>query len=173
MNAQRWLIIPLALLITFAVGAQGCKGSAPMPAAESTGTVQLVDEYVAAWNAHDAAKAASYFADDVEYYDASTAEPQVGKANAQKNVIEAFMTAVPDAVWKRDPSPPVVGKDAIAFQWTYSGTNTGPWADGTAATSKPFSIRGLTLIRIKDGKIAYQGDYYDAYGFYKQLGLAE
>jgi hypothetical protein len=31
----------------------------------------------------------------------------------------------------------------------------------------------VTLIRLRDGKIAYQGDYYDAYGFFKQLGLAQ
>ncbi|RUU52823.1 polyketide cyclase, partial [Mesorhizobium sp. M2C.T.Ca.TU.002.02.1.1] len=28
----------------------------------------VVDAYVAAWNAHDSAKAAGYFADDVTYY---------------------------------------------------------------------------------------------------------
>lgn len=50
---------------------------------------------------------------------------------------------------------------------------SGDWADGTKATGKKFSIRGATLIRVKDGKILFDGDYYDAYGFYKQLGLAQ
>ena len=38
------------------------------------------------------------------------------------------------------------------------------------ATGKPLSFEGVSFIRIKDGKIAYQGDYYDALGFNKQLG---
>ena len=132
----------------------------------------VVDAYMAAWNAHDAAKAASYMTDDVEYYDASTPAPQKGRANARTNVIQAFLTAAPDCVWTRTGAP-VVGKDGIAFQWTFKGTNTGPWGDGTKATGKPFSFNGLTLIRLRGGKIAYQGDYYDAYGFFKQLGLAQ
>jgi ketosteroid isomerase-like protein len=64
-------------------------------------------------------------------------------------------------------------RNGIAFQWTFEGTNTGPWSDGTKATGKHFSFHGLTLVRVKGGKIAYQGDYYDAYGFFKQLGLAQ
>ncbi len=35
----------------------------------------------------------------------------------------------------------------------------------------PFT--GATLMRFKNGKIVYQGDYYDAYGFFKQVGLAK
>jgi len=136
------------------------------------GALAVVDAYMAAWNAHDAAKAAGYMTDDVEYYDASTPAPQKGRANARDNVIQAFLTAAPDCVWTRTGAP-VVGKAGIAFQWTFTGTNTGPWSDGTAATGKPFSINGVTLIRLREGKIGYQGDYYDAYGFFKQLGLAQ
>jgi ketosteroid isomerase-like protein len=110
--------------------------------------------------------------DDVEYYDASTPAPQKGRDNARQHVIQAFLTAAPDCRWTRTGTP-VVGKDGVAFQWTFTGTNTGPWDDGSKATGKPFSFNGVTLIRLRDGKIAYQGDYYDAYGFFKQLGLAQ
>jgi steroid delta-isomerase-like uncharacterized protein len=128
-----------------------------------------VDAYVAAWNAHDAAGAAGYFTDEVEYYDASVGEPQRGRDAARTNVIEAFLNAAPDAKWER-VGEPVESADAVAFEWVFSGTNTGAWGDGTAATGKPFSFHGLSLFRLEDGKIAYQGDYYDALGFFKQLG---
>ena len=39
----------------------------------------VVEAYLAAWNAHDSAKAASYFADDVVYYDASVGKPIKGR----------------------------------------------------------------------------------------------
>jgi steroid delta-isomerase-like uncharacterized protein len=142
-------------------------------AAPAVDALAIVDGYLAGWNMHNAARAASYMTDDVTYYDASVGVPQVGRNSAQKNVIQAFLTAAPDCVWTRDSTAPVVGKDGIAFQWTFSGTHTGPFADGTKATGKKFSFKGVTLIRLRGDKIAYQGDYYDAYGFLKQLGLVQ
>jgi ketosteroid isomerase-like protein len=136
--------------------------------------LSTLDQYIAAWNDHDAAAAAGFLDEKVEYFDATTAEPQIGRRNAQKNIIQAFITAVPDLVWRRDASSPIVSADGTAFQWTLSGTNTGNWSDGTKATGRKFSIHGATLMRFAaDEKIIYQGDYYDAYGFYKQLGLAQ
>jgi len=151
---------------------------APSPLAPSASRPQplspvaLVDAYMAAWNAHDAAKAASYMDDKVTYYDASTPAPQIGKAAAQKNVIEAFLEAAPDCVWKREGQP-IAGSGGVAFQWVFSGTNTGDWGDGTKATGKKFEFRGATIMRLRNYRILYQGDYYDAYGFFKQLGLAQ
>jgi steroid delta-isomerase-like uncharacterized protein len=139
-------------------------------AASAGSPVKIIDAYMAAWNAHDAAKAASFFADDGTYYDASVGTPQKGREAAQKNVIEVFMTAVPDCKWTR-AGEPIVGRDGVAFEWTFTGTNTGDWSDGTKATGKPFSLKGTSFVRLKKGKIAYQGDYYDALGFFKQLGL--
>ena len=169
MPITRWVALAFVLASPVTARAQAAPATAPAP---GTGAVALVDAYMAAWNAHDAAKAASFMTDNVEYYDASTPAPQKGRANAQQNVIQAFMTAAPDCVWKRTGLP-VVGNEGIAFQWTFKGTNTGPWSDGTKATGKAFAFNGVTLIRTRGGKIAYQGDYYDAYGFFKQLGLAQ
>jgi uncharacterized protein (TIGR02246 family) len=151
----------------------GCKAAEPPKEAAppAVDPIAVVDQYMAGWNAHDAARAASSFTDDVVYYDATVGVPQVSRDSAQKNVIQAFLTAAPDCRWVRDTTPPIVGPDGIAFQWTFSGTHTGPFADGTKPTGKKFSFTGATIIRLKGDKIAYQGDYYDAYGFLRQLGL--
>jgi steroid delta-isomerase-like uncharacterized protein len=130
----------------------------------------IVKAYVAAWNAHDSAKAAEYFADKVVYYDASVGKPIEGKDAAKTGVIDNFLNAVPDAKWTMKGEPVVAG-DRVAFEWEFAGTNTGPWGDGTAATGKKFTIAGASVFEVKDGKIATQSDYYDALGFYKQLGL--
>lgn len=141
---------------------------APAWAQDSPQTV--VEAYVAAWNAHDSAKAAEHFADNVVYYDASVGKPAEGKEIAKAGVIDNFLNAVPDAVWKMKGAP-VVQDDKVAFEWEFSGTNTGDWADGTKATGKKFAFAGVSLFSVKGGKIASQSDYYDALGFYKQLGL--
>lgn len=129
----------------------------------------VIDGYMAAWNAHDAEKASSFFAKDGVYFDATVGTPQTGREAARDNVIKVFLTAVPDAKWAMT-SAPIVSADSIAFQWKFSGTNSGAWGPETPATNKPLSFEGVSFVRLKDGKIAYQGDYYDALGFNKQLG---
>ncbi len=129
----------------------------------------VIDGYMAAWNAHDAEKASAFFAEDGVYFDATVGTPQQGRAAARDNVIRVFLTAVPDARWEMT-SAPIVGTDGIAFQWKFSGTNSGAWGPETPATDKPLSFEGVSFVRVKDGKITYQGDYYDALGFNKQLG---
>lgn len=131
--------------------------------------LSVVKGYMAAWNAHDADKAAAYLADDAVYFDATVGTPQKGKAAARDNVIKVFIGAVPDLTWKMT-SEPIVGPDGIAFQWEFAGTNSGDWSAETKATGKPLKFEGVSFVRIKDGKISYQGDYYDALGFNKQLG---
>jgi steroid delta-isomerase-like uncharacterized protein len=129
----------------------------------------VVKDYLAAWNAYDIDKAASYFADDVVYYDASVGTPVEGKADATAKVVASFINAVPDLKWEMLGDPIVEG-EMVAFQWRFSGTNTGAWGDGTEPANKPFMFVGASVFRVANGKIASQSDYYDALGFYKQLG---
>jgi steroid delta-isomerase-like uncharacterized protein len=154
-------------LLIAAVAAAGALSALPVMAQDAR---TVVEEYLAAWNAHDAGQAASFFAEDVTYYDASVGEPIVGAEAARIGVIENFLTAAPDALWTMKGAP-VVESERVAFEWEFSGTNTGPWADGTAATGKPFAFTGASIFTVLDGKITVQNDYYDALGFYTQLGL--
>jgi steroid delta-isomerase-like uncharacterized protein len=124
--------------------------------------------YLAAWNAKDVDKAASFYANEVEYFDVTVGEAHKGR-DAAREVVQTFVTAAPDLKWEMKGDP-IVSDNGIAFQWTFSGTNTGAWGPDTPATNKPFSFDGVTFMRVKDGKITYQGDYYDGYGFGKQLG---
>ena len=129
----------------------------------------IVDGYMAAWNAHDVDKAASFLAEDAVYFDATVGTPQQGRAAARDNVIKVFVTAVPNLTWKMT-SEPIVSADGIAFQWEFAGTNSGAWSAETPATNKPLKFEGVSFVRVENGKITYQGDYYDALGFNKQLG---
>lgn len=120
----------------------------------------VVSSYMAAWNAHSASQAAQYLAKDVVYYDAATGSPVKGKESAEKEVIGAFIRAVPDLQWKMT-SKPVFNQDTIAFQWEFSGKNSGEWA-GAPATNNNIKFEGVSFIKVVDGKIAWQGDYYDS-----------
>ena len=141
-----------------------------LPAFAGDGAEEVVAGYLAAWNAHDSAAAAEFLAEDVVYYDASVGTPLTGKEAAKTGVIDNFLTAAPDASWKMRGEPVAEG-DRVSFEWEFSGTNTGPWGDGTPATGKPFAFTGASMFTVRDGRITAQSDYYDALGFYKQLGL--
>ncbi|WP_431320510.1 ester cyclase [Rhizobium sp. YTU87027] len=143
--------------------------AAPVYAADQT-PLEVVQQYLAAWNAHDAAKAASYFDEKVSYYDSTVGKPTVGRAEAKAGVIDNFMTAAPDLKWVMRGDP-IVSGNKVSFEWTFSGNNSGTWADGTKATNKSFSFDGASVFVIENNTIKQQSDYYDALGFYKQLGL--
>jgi len=130
---------------------------------------QVADAYVAAWNAHDPDAAAALMADDVTYLDATVGEPQKGREAARDKVIKLFVTAAPDLTWKMT-SQPIESANGIAYEWTFAGTNTGAWGPDSPATNKSFSFNGVTFMRVENGKITYQGDYYDSLGFQKQRG---
>ena len=141
-----------------------------LSAARAQDAMAVVQAYMAAWNQHDAAAAAALFTDDVTYYDASVGSPLTGRDAARMKIIESFLNAVPDARWERTGETITAG-GAVATEWTFSGTNTGAWSDGTPATGKSFSFTGMSMFQIVDGHIRYQADYYDALGFFTQLGL--
>lgn len=151
----------LVLVPALFVAVQACAAESPL---------KVIQKYMAAWNAHNANEAALSFDYDVEYFDASVGQSQYGAVPARDNVIKFFIAAFPDLQWKMEGAP-LVTKDAIAFQWIFTGTNTGIPVDCDKPTGKPIAFHGVSLIRIKGGKIAYQGDYYDALTFRNQVGL--
>jgi steroid delta-isomerase-like uncharacterized protein len=65
--------------------------------------------------------------------------------------------------------------DTFADEWTFTGTNTGPFRlpDGTEvpATGKPVEIKGMELVEVRDGKIVVDNLYYDFMAAVAQLGL--
>ena len=71
------------------------------------------------------------------------------------------MTAAPDLTFKMTGEP-IDSANGIAYEFTFAGTNTGAWGADTPATGKPFSFNGVTFMRFANGKIVYQGDWYDS-----------
>lgn len=85
-------------------------------------------DYTAAWNSHEPAQVASFFAEDGSLK-VNDATPALGR-EAIAAVAEGFVTAFPDFVLEMD-SVRVVG-NVVEYHWTFSGTNTGPEGTGNA-----------------------------------------
>ena len=60
--------------------------------------------------------------------------------------------------------------DKLVKYWNFKGTHTGNFF-GIKATGKSVNIDGTTLVRMSDGKIAEERDFFDNLDFMTQLGL--
>ena len=60
--------------------------------------------------------------------------------------------------------------DKLVKHWNFKGTHSGEFF-GVPATGKTVDIDGVTLVRMKDGKIAQEQDFMDNLSFFQQLGL--
>jgi len=62
--------------------------------------------------------------------------------------------------------------DLVTVLWTAKGTNTGT-GNGLPATGKSAAGRGITIWRIRDGKIREEWSEFDQHSMLQQLGLAQ
>jgi steroid delta-isomerase-like uncharacterized protein len=92
--------------------------------------------------------------------------PFVGRAAimARKGV---GMAAIPDL--KINVTNRVAHSSQVMVEWTATGTHTGDFL-GLPASSRPFSIRGVTVVVRHEGKIVREAIYYDMQEVRRQLG---
>lgn len=60
--------------------------------------------------------------------------------------------------------------EKLVKYWNFKGTHTGVFF-GIPATGKTVSLDGTTLVRMSNGKIAEERDFFDNLDFMTQLGL--
>jgi uncharacterized protein len=60
--------------------------------------------------------------------------------------------------------------DKLVKHWNFSGVHSGDFF-GIPATGKSVNIDGVTLVKMKDGKIAQEQDFMDNMVFLQQLGI--
>jgi steroid delta-isomerase-like uncharacterized protein len=58
----------------------------------------------------------------------------------------------------------------LVKHWNFKGTHTGLFF-GIPATGKKVNLDGVTLVRMENGKIAEERDFFDNLDFMQQLGL--
>jgi len=90
-----------------------------------------------------------------------------GQAEAKK-FFGAFLTGFSDIKFAVDEIFGV--DDRVIKRWTFNGTHTGEFA-GIPATGNQITLKGVSVSRIMDGKIAEELDYMDDLGFLQQLGV--
>ena len=158
MNRKRVLssAILLAMLVLPAVAAPPDGKSIDPDAA-------VAEKWIAAWNSHNPDKMLSLFTDDIVYEDVAFGEVSHGSAELRKFAASEF-EGVPDLELKLLRADIRGGHGTI--EWMFSGTDKGVFKTG-----KKFSIRGVSVIDMRDGKISRNLDFYDVATIMRQVGV--
>ncbi len=107
-----------------------------------------------------------FAADGLAHGLSDDAKPLRGPA-AFKEFHAKFREAFPDIVVTVEDT--IAEGDKIAARCTVGGKHTGDTL-GFAATQAPMEITGISIVRIKDGKIVEGWNNFDFMTMYKQLG---
>jgi steroid delta-isomerase-like uncharacterized protein len=103
------------------------------------------------------------FTADVFYEDVAFGEANHGRAELRK-FAASYFEAVPDL--KIELLRASVHNGHGTIEWTLSGTDKGMYKTG-----KKFSVRGVSVIEVRGGKIFRNLDFYDSASIMRQLGL--
>ncbi len=129
---------------------------------------KFFNDYVAAWNSHDAEKIAEFFTEDGIHEDVAVGSIFHGKSEL-KTGLNPLFAACPD--FKLELKLLFRAGDSVAQEWVMTGTQTGDFIGlGIPATGKRFSIRGASITRLRDSKIARNTDYWNLESMRQQLG---
>lgn len=123
----------------------------------------MAEKWIAAWNSYNPDKMLPVFTDDVFYEDVAFGEVSHGSAELRK-FAASYFEAVPDLELKLLRASIHNGHGTI--EWAFSGTDKGIYKTG-----KKFSVRGVSVIDMRDGKIFRNLDFYDSATIMRQVGL--
>jgi len=128
----------------------------------------LAGRYLAAWSCHDASAVAAFVTDDVDFEEVTLGERLHGRP-AVADFVDRF-TATFSSDYHFELVSELATSDRLAAEWTASGHHDRD-SPTLPATHKPFTIRGVTIARLVDGKLSASRDYWDMAGFLRDVGL--
>ena len=130
---------------------------------------ELSRRFTALFNTDDPAALAAAIGEvttaDVELRAGSAGEVR-GRRQFQQ-VIEAWRAAFPDV--RSTVEEQVAEGDRVVTRWTARGTHTGDF-QGMVPTGRSFTLTGITIERVVDGRIAEVWVNRDDLGLLSQLG---
>jgi steroid delta-isomerase-like uncharacterized protein len=159
MNVKRGLTgaIIFAMLVSTTTAAPPGGKSAGGPDAA------IAEKWIAAWNSRSPDKMIPLFTADIFYEDVAFGEVSHGSAELRKFAASEF-EGIPDLELKLLRANIHGGHGTI--EWVFSGTDKGVFNTG-----KKFSVRGVSVIDVRDGKISRNLDFYDSATIMRQVGV--
>jgi len=131
--------------------------------ASSSNQNAVAQAWIDGWNSTDPAKLVAAFTPDGVYEDVTFGLKKQGSAEIA-DLHKFFHSSVGGLNVKLVDAHINGGYGTI--EWIFGGTDVGVFKTG-----KPFSVRGVSVIEVKDGRISRNLDYYDAAGIMRQVGV--
>ena len=136
----------------------------------ATETQRIIDLGVELWNTGNAETAKQLYSEHAERTDPNGGEPIRHRGVHQiASFVAEVRTAFPD--FNLQLKENVAEGDHIAFHWTVTGTQKGEF-QGMPASGKRIELSGMTLNRLRDGKVVSEHVYFDRLAMLEQLGAA-
>lgn len=136
-----------------------------MTEAQHEAVQQLLQRYLAALNAGDAAAAADCVAADfINEHTAGLGRNIYGR-DAYRERLLGFLADFVDLHYEIQDM--IIDGDRAAVPYVFSGRWRG--AQGEYAAGRPFSLRGIFSFRIQRHEIAHRVDYWDSAEFMRQI----
>jgi steroid delta-isomerase-like uncharacterized protein len=129
---------------------------------------KAMNDYVAAWNSHDAERILSFCTDDVVFEEVPMGKVFRGKKEA-KDFVSSTFANFPD--FKIELKSGFNAGDHGAGEWVMSGTFAQSNIPGMPATGKKFSVQGASIIEFHKDKISRESMYWNLVSFLQQVGL--
>ena len=124
------------------------------------------------WNRKNLSAIDELMSADYVHHDPSSPAVPSG-VDGYKQFVNSYMTAFPDAHFTIDDAFTDGQNTEVqneVTRWTVTGTHEGELA-GIPRTGRRFSVTGISIARIADGKITESWNNWDALGLMQQLGV--
>ena len=131
-------------------------------------TQRLTDLMKELWNTGNPEAAKQLYTEHAERTDPNGAKPVHG-VHQIAEYIARVRSAFPDFTLHIRET--VADGERSAVHWTVTGTQKGEFL-GIPATGKRVEVNGLSLNRLRDGKIVSEHVYFDRMALLEQLGAA-
>lgn len=127
--------------------------------------------YHDAWNSHDPDRLLACMTDDAVVEDRALGERMAGADAIRAMVVAMHEHTSTD--FRLDCGELVVATDDTwAAEWTLTGTNDrADEAHGLPSTGRSFTLHGLSIGRLRDGKVAEDRLYWNMAEYLTQIGL--
>jgi len=120
------------------------------------------------WNKGNLSVADQLFSPNYAHHDPST--PDFGRGpESERKRATLYRTAFPDLQLTIEDI--IAEGETVMTRWSCHGTHKGDLS-GIAPTGKQFTISGVTIARLTNGKLAEGYVNWDALGLMQQLGVA-
>jgi steroid delta-isomerase-like uncharacterized protein len=127
----------------------------------------LFQRLVEALNAHDIDGVVDCHATDFKGVDVSEAQPQSGLGSVRLSLAR-YLEAFPDLVYT--PEEIISAGNSLAVVWNARGTHLGTWAN-IPPSGRPVTIRGISRLKVAEGKIIQTLTVWDVAGLLRAIGL--